>query len=38
MALVKERTGLSRKYTIPILNALEREKLVKRQGNDRIVL
>ena len=38
IALVKERTGLSRKYTIPILNALEREKLVKRQGNDRIVL
>ena len=38
IAFVKEKTGLSRKYVIPILNALEREKLLKRQGNDRIVI
>ena len=38
IAFVKEKTGLSRKYVIPLLNALEREKLLKRQGNDRIVI
>lgn len=38
IAFVKEKTGLSRKYVIPLLNALEREKLLKRNGNDRIVI
>ena len=38
IAYVKDKTGLSRKYTIPILNALEREKILKRVGNDREVL
>lgn len=38
IAFVKEKTKLSRKYVIPLLNALEREKLLKRQGNDRIVI
>lgn len=38
IAFVKEKTGLSRKYVIPLLNALEREKLLKRQGNDRVVI
>ena len=38
IAFVKEKTGLSRKYVIPLLNVLEREKLLKRQGNDRIVI
>jgi len=34
----RERTELSRKYIIPILNLLEKEKKVKRSENDRIVL
>lgn len=34
----RDRTGLSRKYIIPILNILEKEKKVKRSENDRIVL
>lgn len=34
----RDRTGLSRKYIIPILNLLEKEKKVKRSENDRIVL
>ncbi|WP_300369633.1 selenocysteine-specific translation elongation factor [Brachyspira sp.] len=38
IAYVRDKTGLSRKYILPILNALEREKLVKRQGSERIVL
>ena len=38
IAFVKEKTKLSRKYVIPLLNALEREKLLKRNGNDRIVI
>lgn len=38
IAFAKEKTGLSRKYIIPILNTLEREKLLKRQGNDRVVI
>lgn len=38
IAFVKEKTGLSRKYVIPLLNAFEREKILKRQGNDRIVI
>ncbi|MBW5396031.1 SelB domain-containing protein, partial [Brachyspira hampsonii] len=35
---VRDKTGLSRKYVLPILNALEREKLVRREGSERIVL
>ena len=38
IAFVKEKTGLSRKYVIPLLNVLEREKLLKRQGSDRVVI
>lgn len=38
ISFVREKTGLSRKYIIPILNALEREKLLKRQGNNREVI
>ena len=38
IAFVTEKTKLSRKYVIPLLNALEREKLLKRNGNDRIVI
>lgn len=38
IAFAKEKTGLTRKYIIPILNTLEREKLLKRQGSDRVVI
>jgi selenocysteine-specific elongation factor len=37
IALTKERTGLSRKYVIPLLNRMERDGFVKRSGNDRLV-
>ena len=35
---VKERTGLSRKYMIPLLNRMELDGWVRRDDNDRIVL
>lgn len=38
IAEVRDATGLSRKYIIPILNITEKMKLLKRDGNDRIVL
>jgi selenocysteine-specific elongation factor len=34
----KELTGLSRKYVIPLLEYLDRERLTRRVGNDRVVL
>ncbi len=34
----KERTGISRKYAIPLLEYLDREKVTRRDGDDRIVL
>ncbi len=34
----RDRTGLSRKYIIPILNFMENEELVERRENNRIVL
>jgi selenocysteine-specific elongation factor len=34
----KELTGLSRKYVIPLLEYLDRERVTRRAGNDRIVL
>ncbi len=34
----KELTGLSRKYVIPLLEYLDREKVTRRAGNDRLVL
>ena len=34
----KELTGLSRKYVIPLLEYLDREKVTRRAGNDRVVL
>ena len=33
----KARTGLSRKYVIPLLNKMEEEGRVKRDGNERVV-
>ena len=38
IASVRDKTGLSRKYVLPILNAFEREKLVRREDSERIVL
>lgn len=34
----KDRTGLSRKYILPLLNRMEDEGLVKREGDVRVVL
>ena len=34
----KEMTGLSRKYVIPLLEYLDRERVTRRAGNDRLVL
>jgi selenocysteine-specific elongation factor len=35
---LKDLTGLSRKYVIPLLEYLDREKVTRRAGSDRIVL
>jgi selenocysteine-specific elongation factor len=34
----KELTGLSRKFVIPLLEYLDRERVTRRAGNDRLVL
>jgi selenocysteine-specific elongation factor len=34
----KERSGLSRKYALPLLNRMENDGLVRRQGDVRVVL
>ncbi len=34
----KDLTGLSRKHVIPLLEYLDRERVTRRAGNDRIVL
>jgi selenocysteine-specific elongation factor len=34
----KELTGISRKYAIPLLEFLDRERLTRRDGNERIIL
>lgn len=34
----KEMTGLSRKFVIPLLEYLDRERVTRRSGNDRVVL
>jgi selenocysteine-specific elongation factor len=34
----KDRTGLSRKYIIPLLNKIEQEGYVKRAGDERVVI
>ena len=38
IADARTASGLSRKYIIPLLNVLEKNGRVKREGNDRIVL
>jgi len=34
----KDLTRLSRKYVIPLLEYLDRERVTRRSGNDRLVL
>jgi selenocysteine-specific elongation factor len=34
----KEWTGISRKYAIPLLELLDREKVTRREGDERVVL
>jgi selenocysteine-specific elongation factor len=34
----KELTGLSRKHAIPLLEYLDRERVTRRAGNDRLVV
>jgi selenocysteine-specific elongation factor len=34
----KERTGLSRKYMLPLLNRMEKDGLLRRDGDVRVVL
>ncbi|MBZ5565638.1 MAG: selenocysteine-specific translation elongation factor [Acidobacteriia bacterium] len=38
VAAFKELTGLSRKYAIPLLEYLDRERVTRREGDDRIIL
>jgi selenocysteine-specific elongation factor len=34
----KELTGLTRKYAIPLLEYLDRERLTRREGDERVIL
>jgi selenocysteine-specific elongation factor len=34
----KDWTGVSRKYAIPLLEFLDRERITRREGDSRIVL
>ncbi|MEX2264287.1 MAG: selenocysteine-specific translation elongation factor [Bryobacteraceae bacterium] len=38
VATFKDWTGISRKYAIPLLEFLDREKVTRREGDERIVL
>ena len=38
VSAIKDLTGLSRKYVIPLLEYLDREKVTRRSGADRVVL
>jgi selenocysteine-specific elongation factor len=38
VAEFKELTGLTRKYAIPLLEYLDRERLTRREGDERIIL
>jgi selenocysteine-specific elongation factor len=38
ITVFKELTGLSRKYAIPLLEYLDRERVTRREGDDRIIL
>jgi len=34
----KDLTGISRKYAIPLLEYLDRERVTRRQGDERVIL
>jgi len=34
----KELTGITRKYAIPLLEHLDRERVTRRQGDERVIL
>ena len=38
VTVFKEMTGLTRKYAIPLLEYLDRERVTRRQGDERIIL
>ncbi len=38
VAQFKELTGASRKYAIPLLEHLDRERVTRREGNERVIL
>ena len=38
VARFKEMTGVSRKYAIPLLEYLDRERITRREGDERVVL
>jgi selenocysteine-specific elongation factor len=38
VGIFKEMTGVSRKYAIPLLEYLDRERVTRRVGNERIIL
>ena len=38
VARFKELTGLSRKYAIPLLEYLDRQRVTRKQGDERLVL
>jgi selenocysteine-specific elongation factor len=38
VGIFKEITGLSRKYAIPLLEFLDRERVTRREGDERIIL
>jgi len=38
VGIFKELTGLSRKYAIPLLEYLDRERVTRREGDERIIL
>jgi selenocysteine-specific elongation factor len=38
VAAFKEWAGISRKYAIPLLEHLDRERITRREGDQRVVL
>ena len=38
VTVFKELTGLSRKYAIPLLEYLDRERVTRREGDERVIL
>ncbi|MDP2546108.1 SelB C-terminal domain-containing protein [Photobacterium damselae subsp. piscicida] len=38
MGEIKDRTELSRKYSIPLANRMEKDGWVRRDGDERVIL